>query len=393
MAISLPLGFDEHLDAIRNELLRVFYYLAGRCKLTVLESFPDLTYLAAAEQLIAQDRQDLRSIGFWAMARCLPDGETITLSSTSYSKYDLFMEAVRCDPNFGLGHNGLASMLKSLDDVVVLPDGRTLNRLGLCFEALRLDPTAAQVYVNLGATQNLKEPLLMPDGRELSKRDLFLEALRYERNYPIALNNLGCMISSSDTVTLADGATFSDRELFIEALRIDPGYSSAYSNLARSLSTGETASLADGQVMSKPQLYLQALRLNPGLSQSYHGLALVAPDTCELPDGRILTKLQLLLESLRCDPKNNAAFVSLRKILLPTQPWTRATHAIIFREHTNTLFASLLLAVQRLEDTCLLPMAHQAMLEDIFEGWTWADALLLSSGAVAAKKQQDVSFI
>ena len=44
---------------------------------------------------------------------------------------------------------------------------------------------------------------------------------------------------------------------------------------------------------------------------------------------------------------------------------------------TNTLFATLLLGLQRLESTGLLPLAHQAMLEDMLEGWTLTDDVLL----------------
>ena len=52
--------------------------------------------------------------------------------------------------------------------------------------------------------------------------------------------------------------------------------------------------------------------------------------------------------------------------------WTRRSHAL-FSNHTNALFVTLLLGVQRLEETGVLPQAHQAMLEDMLEGWTGRD--------------------
>ena len=52
--------------------------------------------------------------------------------------------------------------------------------------------------------------------------------------------------------------------------------------------------------------------------------------------------------------------------------WTRRSHAL-FLGRTNVLFATLLLGVQRLEETGVLPQAHQAMLEDMLEGWTGRD--------------------
>ena len=45
----------------------------------------------------------------------------------------------------------------------------------------------------------------------------------------------------------------------------------------------------------------------------------------------------------------------------------------MFLQKTNVLFATLLLGVQRLEETGVLPQAHQAMLEDMLEGGTGSD--------------------
>ena len=52
--------------------------------------------------------------------------------------------------------------------------------------------------------------------------------------------------------------------------------------------------------------------------------------------------------------------------------WTRRSHSL-FSSKTNGLFATLLLGVQRLEETGVLPLAHQAMLEDMLQGWTGHD--------------------
>ena len=52
--------------------------------------------------------------------------------------------------------------------------------------------------------------------------------------------------------------------------------------------------------------------------------------------------------------------------------WTRHIHAL-FTRHTNALFGTLLLGLQRLEETGVLPPAHHSMLEDMLEGWTGRD--------------------
>ena len=48
------------------------------------------------------------------------------------------------------------------------------------------------------------------------------------------------------------------------------------------------------------------------------------------------------------------------------------------RQRTKVLFAALLLGLQRLEETGVLPLAHHSMLEDMLEGWTLMDHDLLS---------------
>ena len=47
--------------------------------------------------------------------------------------------------------------------------------------------------------------------------------------------------------------------------------------------------------------------------------------------------------------------------------WSRRNH-LDFSVSTNKLFGSLFLGIQRLEESGAVPLAHQAMLEDILEG-------------------------
>ena len=42
-----------------------------------------------------------------------------------------------------------------------------------------------------------------------------------------------------------------------------------------------------------------------------------------------------------------------------------------FGDQTNELFATFFLGMQRLEDTAGLPLAHQAMLEEMLENWKY----------------------
>ena len=57
----------------------------------------------------------------------------------------------------------------------------------------------------------------------------------------------------------------------------------------------------------------------------------------------------------------------------------------MFSSDTNDMFATLLLGVQRLEETGVLPQAHQAMLEDMLEEWTWDDDSTYCDGSVPTR--------
>jgi hypothetical protein len=54
----------------------------------------------------------------------------------------------------------------------------------------------------------------------------------------------------------------------------------------------------------------------------------------------------------------------------PETQWKYSIH-YEFGDQTNELFATLLLGLQRLEDTSELPLAHQAMLEEMLEHWKY----------------------
>ena len=59
------------------------------------------------------------------------------------------------------------------------------------------------------------------------------------------------------------------------------------------------------------------------------------------------------------------------------KPWKPSLHAD-YSPPTNKLFATLFLGIQRLEDTGVLPLAHQAMFEEMLECWTVGDAIVIN---------------
>jgi hypothetical protein len=71
-------------------------------------------------------------------------------------------------------------------------------------------------------------------------------------------------------------------------------------------------------------------------------------------------------------PLSWADFCDFEDFLKNTKNWTRNEH-LNFGENTQRLFATLFLGIQRLEDTAGLPLAHQAMLEEMLECWDGLD--------------------
>ena len=59
--------------------------------------------------------------------------------------------------------------------------------------------------------------------------------------------------------------------------------------------------------------------------------------------------------------------------LSPTSTWSRQTHEK-FGGSVNELFSTLFLAIQRLEQETTLPLAHQAMFEEMLTLWTNKDS-------------------
>ena len=129
--------------------------------------------------------------------------------------------------------------------------------------------------------------------------------------------------------------------------------------------------------MSRPCLWTPTTPKRTATSRLCSPPSVLPPEgTVVLSDGLVVGPQYLLLEALRCDPSNTSALDILRSILPGDFPWSRARHAWLFGAKINVLFATLFLAFQRLETEGVLPLAHQAMLEDMLESWTWADRLV-----------------
>lgn len=224
-----------------------------------------------------------------------------------------------------VGHGGSVQLLNS----------HVMNQYSLCCEALESDPSYAFAHFQLAI-----------------------------------VNNAGV----SRTISLKDGQVLQRDELLRTALRLNSDLVPAYTALAK----------FESSIPDRQRLCLEALQRDASCCDAFYELALTIPNndqrfTFPPPRSQSLLKHELMIEALQChDPRihgsKNYIYFMLSRCMPPEEKWTQRRHAAgIFRGKTNTLFATLFLGLQRLETMGVLPLAHQAMLEDMLEGWTWAD--------------------
>lgn len=371
---------DAELEALKHELIKVSRYQSGRCGTApLLAPHGGWTYASAAQHLIDQPSPSLRAIGLWSLSRCISADDTVVVDGRALDQSALNFKAIEHDPLCAHAYSGLATLLPKTGKFM-LPDGRVLGKIDLYLEALKHE-RRPHFYCNLASVLE-QGKVTLPDGRALDRLQLLFEALQCDPEYVDAYFFL-TVLMQHPTVRLLDGRHMTRRELLLEALRVDPGYFIAYHNLAYTLGPGESITLVDGRSLTNVQLYLEALRNQhratlKNVAQTYYNLACTLPAAAQgthtLHDGRSLCRNALLLESLRCNPDCAKTIQQLTLFLPHQHRWTRHNHAILFRKQTNALFCTLLLGLQRLEDSGVLPLAHQAMLEDMLEDWVWGDA-------------------
>ena len=307
------------IDRLSNELQKFNRYKMGACRNVSVEGFQNMTYMNGAFLLAAKSDDALQAIGYSAMAYCIGGR-----------------------------------------DKAFTPQGESLNATHLCKRAIIYDPSCAMAYDVLyrvmgGAhALNGHGPFELPDGRTLSLFELCLEPLHHNPRYTPAFKNLITFLDvhgddsedGPNTVQLPDGRRLQRRDLEIEALRCDPYDIDLCLAIARSMAPGTTVELEQGRPLHQHELLLDG----------------VARCLQTIGDGPRLAAVR-------------ARFYSALRDSMPSEvAWSRRTHPLVFQGETNVLFATLLLGRQRLETAGTLTPAHHSMLEDLLEGWSWADA-------------------
>ena len=383
---------------LRNELVRLANgktYPVSKNLAISLEPWQGLTFWEGAQVLLEEDDPMVRSGGLWGVAACLSSTETFTVSDgRELSNYELYLEALILDSNFGDVYNDLATVIvMGLRRRVTLPNGRELDEKELLLEAIRCNAGDYVAYFNLGIALG-SDSITLSDGRTVTERECYLESLHLsEYQYSCPYECLAQILPSDEKITLLNGKTVTSLDMYLEALALDPTNADAYNSLGCALHRWKTVKLHDGRSFSRQiDLFFEAVRFKPHSPQLLFNFSytMAAGVRAEMPDGRHLFKYEVLIEALiHCESPDlhKRIFAGLERLMnfppaaLTPLYWTRRTHSSVFRPQTNVLFATLLLGLERLEATQILPIAHKSVLEDTLECWTWTDATELAMTA------------
>jgi len=332
---------EETIEAIVIELESVKKYERGCCGEIVLDGFAGVKYKDAATYLVGQGQRDgrLGAIGNVSLARC--EEKTATRAICA-----LLRKAIGLCPTYARAYNlaGIAISKPSIE--FEMPDGRLLRQHELFELTIRHDPTHANAYGNL-ATEMVK--------------------------FQMTTVNLDFLPG--------DGKKeFTKAELHVRNIELDPGCAAAYINLAICLVPGETivVPLLGPRVWTKTDLLKTGVQLDPQYENGLRNLAIIAGETgpVTMDNGRVMDEMALMEEALLCAANTDRA-KSIRDWIVcrvaGTHAWKRRTHEAMWGMRTQLLFAALLLGFQRLEAHEVIPPAHHSMLEEMLEGWTWAD--------------------
>jgi hypothetical protein len=90
--------------------------------------------------------------------------------------------------------------LLTTGDVVTLRDGRQMDDLDLCKEAIRLDPANGRAYAHLAGSLHMAGSIVLANGRRMTQHELHLETLRHDPTNSAAYDYLAMMADEADPI-------------------------------------------------------------------------------------------------------------------------------------------------------------------------------------------------
>merc|ERR1712216_295140 len=146
------------------------------------------------------------------------------------------------------------------DDSVVLHDGQSFSKQELLLKSIELNGNP-HAFNNLAGT--LREDEAIRVGAEkMDAVAMYLAAIRLDPSNARAYNNLG--LACKDRVRLPSQELLNRRDLFLRAIQMDSRYANAYRNLAHELCKGETIQLPEGEMVDTKGLLAKAAECPAG---------------------------------------------------------------------------------------------------------------------------------
>jgi hypothetical protein len=132
------------------------------------------------------------------MTAALPSTASSASTATTNAR-DTALETVGHNPANSDAYVDLACLLTA-GEVVTLPDGRRMDDLELCKEAIRLDPANGRAYAHLAGSVCMGGSVVLANGRRMTQRKLYLETLRHDPTNGAAYDYLAMMADEADPI-------------------------------------------------------------------------------------------------------------------------------------------------------------------------------------------------
>lgn len=262
----------------------------------------DLVIKADAMPQIAED--------FIELGKTLPlDGKVEFPDGSEMTQEEVFLEAIKRDPENSDAYNYLGTIIDALSKVT-LPDGTEMNQQELFLMALEKDHDNSAALCNLGSTLEGGGSMERPDGTQLTREQQFVRVIKK--------HNAVAHPSLTRIHVPGEPAEMTRREIYLKAIELDEDNSTALYNLSFTLKPRERITLPDGQDANIVVLLLLTLQLNPEHAEAYSDLANLISQRApplRIPNLPPLTKQGYYKESIKKEPHDGSVYYNLSQTL------------------------------------------------------------------------------
>ena len=263
---------------------------------------------------------------FASIARCMSEGERhILRDGTPCTPRTLLKRSISLDPEHSAAYFDL-SLLVNPGEVTTLEDGSQHTEVSLLCNSIALNPHStdfnnlACCLEGLGVTE-----IALHDGRLWNESELLLEAIRLDPSNALPYNNLGDHLhslhcrheatthSTQPKPISINGTEYTEEMLFKKAISLDPTYSNAYANLAHILhESGVSHTTLNNTTIDVQTLLLKSIEFDSGNSHAFHRLAIYLEGSeIRLGDGSVIDEEGAWRRAIALDEDSYLPYVRL----------------------------------------------------------------------------------